>query len=184
MITELTETSVSNVQQQLIAQISSPTWSWDEACEMGISARNMRDLSNWIIGTVALGIETKWGEDRLGEFARIIGLNKNTVSQYRWVVKKFGLDYDVIYGLPWSYYRLAAGTEYPEETIEQFHDRSMSITEAERFVKGLPLVPSKNKTSFSIKIECHTDNADAIQALLNKIEEDERLYVYYRRQDS
>lgn len=152
---------------------------------MGLNARNVRDLSNWMIGTIALGIQTRWGEDSLGEFAKTIGLNKSTVAQYRWVVSKFGVDYNVTYGLPWSYYRIAAGTDAPQETLEHFQDQSMTIAEAQHHVKGLSqLVSNENKSSFKINIVCNIENADVIQRLINRLEEDERLQIRYNRFDS
>ncbi len=125
-------------QSRVLQRIDAPDWSWEEACSMGIMARNYRDLSNWVIGTISLGIEKKWGEDRLGEFAKLLGFRKDLIQQYRWVVKKFGTAYNPTEGLPWSFYRVAAGTENPEKTIEHFTDNNLSYVEAERYAKGLP----------------------------------------------
>lgn len=122
-----------------MAKINNPDWTWEEACEMGLAARNLRDVTNWIIGAVALGIELKWGESQLGEFAKVLGFDKKTIEQYRWVVKKFGSDYQPAENLPWSYFRLAAGTENPQQTMESFIDNNYTYTEASQFVKGLPV---------------------------------------------
>ena len=131
--------SIESFQQEVVNRINDPDWTWEEACEMGLSARNLRDLTNWIIGTVAYGIKAKWGEDRMGEFAKLLGFEKNTVEQYRWVVKKFGPNYQPAQDLPWSFYRIAAGHENPQEAIDHIIDNNLSYKEAERYVKGLPL---------------------------------------------
>jgi hypothetical protein len=131
---------VLDFQKEVIGRISAPDWGWEEACEMGLAARNMRDLSNWVIGTVACGIEKKWGEDMIGEFAKVLGFNKKTLEQYRWVVKSFGVDYQPTEGYPWSYYRLAAGTKDPKATINTIIDQDYSYLDAEKFVKGLPTI--------------------------------------------
>lgn len=136
----LTTALVTDFKKQVVSRIDNPDWSWEEACEMGLAARNMRDLSNWVIGTVAVGIGKRWGEDRLGDFAKILAFRKETVEQYKWVVKAFGVEYEPTEGYPWSYYRLAAGTENPQETINEIIDKDLSYTDAEKFVKGLPII--------------------------------------------
>lgn len=137
----LPEPYALSFQKQVIERIEAPDWSWEEACSMGIAARNYRDLSNWVIGTVALGIEKKWGEDRVGEFAKLLGFRRTTIQQYRWVVKKFGSDYNPTEGLPWTFYRIAAGTDDPQKTIAHIADRNLDFQAAERYVKGLPVPP-------------------------------------------
>jgi len=134
----LTELKVNEIRRNILERVAAPDWTWEEACEMGLMARNARDISNWIIGEVAMNIQIKWGEDRLGDFARLLGFKKKTLEQYRWVVSKFGDNYDPNYGLPWSYYRLAAGTDKPLETMDKFIDDHMTYQQAENFIKGLP----------------------------------------------
>ena len=131
---------VYDFKKQVVARIDSPDWTWEEAMEMGLAARNMRDISNWIIGMVAHGIERRWGKDRVGDFANTLGFKKKTIEQYRWVVERFGVNYEPGEGYPWSYYRLAAGTENPEETINKIIDEDLSYNDAEKFVKGLPIM--------------------------------------------
>lgn len=135
----LPEKYVFDTQEQILKRIREPDWTWEEACEMGLMARNLRDLSNWVIGTVALGIETKWGIDRLGEFAKMLGFERSTVEQYRWVVRSFPDGYLPQFGLPWSFYRLAAGTDKPKEVINQIIDQSLNYNDAKRFVSGVPI---------------------------------------------
>ena len=115
---------------------------------MGLMARNLRDVSNWIIGQVALGVEARWGEDRLGEFARLLGFTRSTIYQYRWVVKKFGQNYNPGEGLPWSYYRLAAGTDDPQKTIEHINDNNFSLKQASDYIKGNPVIVKECRHNF------------------------------------
>ena len=134
----LPEKYIFDIRQKIIQRVDSPDWGWEEACEMGLAARNMRDLSNWILGFLAWKIEVKWGENSLGEFAKLLGFKPATLRQYRWIVKTFGSDYQPAENLPWSYYRLAAGTENPKETINNIVDQNYNYKQAERFVKGVP----------------------------------------------
>ena len=135
----LTIQNVLTFQKEVLAKINDPGWTWEEACEMGLAARNLRDLTNWIIGTVAAGIELKWGESQLSEFAKILGFDRKTIEQYRWVVQKFGSGYQPAENLPWSYYRLAAGTQKPQETVAHFIDNNYTYREAQQYARGLPV---------------------------------------------
>lgn len=133
------EKYAQNYQQKILERIKASDWTWEEACEMGMAARNLRDIANWVIGQVAFHIKIKWGDQNMYDFANLLGLNRATVEQYRWVVKQFGEDYQPAQDLPWSFYRLAAGTEKPKETIQKIADEAMSYRTAQKFVKGFPL---------------------------------------------
>lgn len=126
-------------QQKMLERIKASDWTWEEACEMGLAARNLRDLANWVIGQIAFHIQIKWGEKNLSDFANLLGLHRATIEQYRWVIGKFGEDYQPMQGLPWAFYRLAAGTEKPHETLQKIADEQLSYREAQLFVKGNPI---------------------------------------------
>ena len=134
------EQPATTLQQQVMERIKSVDFSWEEACEMGLAARRMRNLSNWIIGQLAKGIESKWGEDKLGEFANLLGFKKATVFQYRWVVDKFPDGFLPDTDISWTIYRLAANTENPQQTVNEIIDKHIfNVREAEQYVKKLPL---------------------------------------------
>lgn len=56
---------------------------WEVVCEEGRVARRELDRYRWLIGDLALEVETAWGEARVAEFAREINLAKQTVYRYR-----------------------------------------------------------------------------------------------------
>lgn len=133
------EQQVKIYQQKILERLKATNLTWEEACEMGIAARNLRDLSNWVIGQIAFHVQIKWGEKSMADFAKILGFQRQTVEQYRWVIKQFGEEYRPTEGLPWSFYRLAAGTKNPKETINKIIDEGYSYHTAQKFVKGLPV---------------------------------------------
>ena len=134
------EQQVELYQKNILERLKAQDLTWEETCEMGIAARNLRDLANWVMGQIAFHIEIKWGEGSLVDFAKVVGLHKTTIEQYRWVIKKFGENYKPTHGLPWSFYRLAAATEKPYETIQKIADEGYTIHQAERYVKGFVVV--------------------------------------------
>ena len=134
------EQPATTLQQQVLERVKSVDFSWEEACEMGLAARRMRNLSNWVIGQIAKGIEAKWGEDRLGEFASLLGFKKTTILQYRWVIDRFPTGFLPDNDISWTIYRLAAGTENPQQTVNEIIDKHLfHLKQAEQYVKKLPL---------------------------------------------
>ena len=110
----------------------------EEIFEIGREARNLRDFSNIVIGRLALALQTRYGEDSIRTFAEQIGLKAGTVAQYRWVAKAFPLlkSYD---GLSFSYYRIAAGTNSPQEWIDKTVENNWNVTQLEKKIKGKKL---------------------------------------------
>lgn len=133
------EQQIELYQSNILTRLKAPDLTWEEALEMGLMARNMRDISNWVIGQVALHIEIKWGEKSMVDFAKALGFHRTTLEQYRWVIKSFGEDYKPAAGLPWSYYRLAAGTKDPKGTIDKIIENNYTLNQTINFVKGLPI---------------------------------------------
>ncbi len=108
---------------------------YDEICEVGREARNLRDFSNIVIGRLALSVEKKYGETTLKDFANNLQMDVSTVSQYRWVASKFpeARSYN---GLSYSYFRLAAGTQEPQEWIKKAVDNNWNVNQFRKKIKG------------------------------------------------
>lgn len=64
-------------------------WSYEMYISTGLEIRKYKDKSQWLLGKLAVGIETKWGENMLGKYAKEIGVAVTSLRVYRWVVKKF-----------------------------------------------------------------------------------------------
>src|SRR5690606_13607401 len=108
---------------------------FDEICEMGREAMDMRKISNIIIGQLALEVDSRYGEDAIGSFAKEIALNKKTVSQYRWVARAFpGLT--AYNGLSYTHFRLAAGTDKPQEWIDEATKNNWNAAQLKAKIEG------------------------------------------------
>lgn len=65
---------------------------WEELLGLGMEIRSYKDTSSWLLGLLALKVETKFGEDSIGKYAREIGISASSLRVYRWTVKQFLTD--------------------------------------------------------------------------------------------
>lgn len=114
---------------------------------IGVAAREMADLSRWVIGKLAFDLVDKWGRGRLKEFCDEIGYKGEigTVNQYRWVVEHYisaegKLPIDVLEGerLSFSFYRAAAKTDKPQQWLNVAQDESLTVSQLRKRIKGAP----------------------------------------------
>lgn len=128
---------------------------YDEICEVGREARNLRDFSNIVIGRLALNLERRYGEATISSFAKEIQMDPNTVSQYRWVASKFP-QIQSYNGLSYSYFRIAAGTQEPQEWVQKAIDNGWNVTQFQKKVKGEKLANecSHTKTTTVQIVRC------------------------------
>jgi len=102
------------------------SWDWEQFVSMGQQCRSVRDMSQWALGKLSLGIERKWGEGSLKTYAKDIGVKPSTLNVYRWVTKQFDKWDQPANHLPYYAFQLAAGTEEPEEWIQKAADNDWS----------------------------------------------------------
>lgn len=102
--------------------------SWEELVSLGMVCREYKDKSQWLLGKLALKVETDYGSDSLGKFASEIGVRKNSLYVYRWVVKAYEENNNLKETqLPFSAYQVAAGTDNPSEWINKAADGDWSF---------------------------------------------------------
>lgn len=122
---------------------------FEEICEMGREAMDMRKISNIVIGQLAVEVEGRYGEDAIGSFSKEIGLNKQTVTQYRWVAKAFpGLT--AYNGLSYTHYRLAAGTDKPQEWIDKAIENNWNGAQLKAKIDGKKLISESDQTNIQL----------------------------------
>lgn len=140
---------------------------YDDLCELGMEARNLRDFSNIVIGRLSSTISARDGKKALGEFGRRLGLKLETLEQYSWVASKFPelKTYD---GLSFSYYRLAAGTEDPQGWIQKCIDNGWTVSMLQQKIKGRPLmIECEHKDVEKIYIErCKTCGKKLVKTVI------------------
>lgn len=122
---------------------------FDEICEMGREAMDMRKISNIIIGQLALEVDSRYGEDAIGSFAKEIALNKKTVSQYRWVARAFpGLT--AYNGLSYTHFRLAAGTDKPQEWIDEATKNNWNAAQLKAKIEGRKIASESDYSNIEL----------------------------------
>jgi hypothetical protein len=62
---------------------------WGEYVAEGRRLVEEADQIQWRLGDLALGVEKSYGDNKLGLFAKDIGVNMKTLSQYRMVAKAY-----------------------------------------------------------------------------------------------
>jgi len=123
---------------------------FEDICEMGREAMDMRSISNIIIGQLAMEVDTRYGEDGLGEFAKEINMRKSTINQYRWVAKAFpGLS---AYGdgLSYTHYRLAASTKTPQRWIDKAIEENWNSAQLKAKIEGKKLAYESDNTNIQL----------------------------------
>ena len=108
---------------------------FNDICELGREAMDLRKFSNIVIGRLALEVEARYGENSIGTFSKEVGLRKSTVNQYRWVSSRFP-DLKTYGDLSYTYYRIAAGTDTPEKWIEQAVENNWTVTQLQLKIEG------------------------------------------------
>jgi len=94
---------------------------WEEAISLGLELREQKDNVQWSLGGLASRVAKSYGEDSIGEFAKAINIPKNTLREYRRIVKKFPLGNQEPM-LCFRHYQVAAGQEHPEKWIKEAAD--------------------------------------------------------------
>lgn len=118
---------------------------FEDYVSIGFAAREMRDLTQWIIGKLALDVTEKWNRETLREFCKRIGYGglESTVEVYRWTAEQyldkygklpFNLDGEL---LSYSYYRTVAKTDDPMEWIQKAQDENLTVRQLSNLVKGM-----------------------------------------------
>lgn len=120
---------------------------FEEYVTIGLAAREMRDMTQWVIGKSALEVTEKWGRGSLRDFCKEIGYGglESTVEVYRWTAERYLDKYGVLpYDfegklLSYSYYREVANTDDPKKWIEIAENTpNMTIRQLKSMVKGMP----------------------------------------------
>lgn len=75
-------------ESQIPQQIASFT-TWDDFLNAAAVVVSQKNKCAWYLGLLALGVETKWGEDSIGKYAKEIGISASSLRVYRWTVKQF-----------------------------------------------------------------------------------------------
>jgi hypothetical protein len=84
---------------------------WEEAVRAGIEARQAADKGRWVLGDLALTVETQYRKHSLEEYAERVGVAYDTLRRYRSVSQAFEIGTRVP-NLPWSHHRAVAA--YPD----------------------------------------------------------------------
>lgn len=88
--------------------------------------------TNWARGQIAAEISDLHEKDKtqkiLQQFLQATGETRVAFNQYKWVWKKFETSKNrELPGLSWTHYRVAAGTDTPDEWIQKAFDAGWTV---------------------------------------------------------
>jgi len=126
--------------------------SWEELISYGLELREKKDNIQWELGDIALQVGTVYGEDRLGEFAGQIGINKNTLRRYRVVSKAFPKENRLPF-LSFTHHMLMAGHEDRMFWLQRASDNSWSCEKLDIEMKKSKQQIDKNFACVSISLQ-------------------------------
>jgi len=104
--------------------------SWEEYLVAGMSAREAKDDSNWLLGDLALGVSKDYGEDSIGKYAYGISVSKKALMNNRTIAKRFPQEVRIKYKkLSWSHFEAVSPLkiERPEAWLEKADDEELSV---------------------------------------------------------
>lgn len=98
--------------------------SWDEVIQLGMEAREAKDNAQWILGDLAIEVDTFF-PGKLEEFSAKIGVNKETLRRYKTVSRAWPPETRLTY-LSHRHHQILAAREDRKEWLEKAHDNSWS----------------------------------------------------------
>lgn len=114
---------------------------YEAAISIAQEARQTGDAARWHIGDIAATIETAYGKDHLGTFAKDVSVSKKTVYEYAHTAAVIDRETRAAYEmLAWTHFRLAARIEQNSaraEYLERAANEAWTADEAEREYKLL-----------------------------------------------
>lgn len=98
--------------------------SWEEIVQSGMLAREAKDNSQWLLGDLAVEVETFF-PGKLEEFASKIGVNKETLRRYKTVSLAWPPSTRLKF-LSHRHHQILASRSDRREWLEKAHDNSWS----------------------------------------------------------
>ena len=114
----------------------------DELMGLGMQARETYDRSRWVIGDIARVIVVKWGYEALDEYARKIGIGKDSIQRYKEVAQKYEQEErEEFRFLSWTHFRSAAAQKKPKEWLKEASDNEWSAEKLQVEIKKYKAAP-------------------------------------------
>ncbi len=115
---------------------------WRIFIQRGLEVQQETDSVNWKLGDLAIEVETAYGEDSIGKYAREIRVERKTLMNYRTVSRAFSQTVRNEYPkLTFSHFSVVTSIEKREHWLEQTSINGWSVerlrTQVKKAYKGL-----------------------------------------------
>jgi len=130
------------------------SFDWETFVSFGQIFRAYKDASQWALGDLATGIESKYGEQSLGKYAIAIGIAYKTLVGYRRVAQKYPRSRRMVY-LSFSHHQRALKASQPFVALEYAHDNNLSIAQFDKYLADEKAVGCQHQyEKYNICINC------------------------------
>lgn len=115
---------------------------WIAYIQRGLQVRQETDSVNWKLGDLAIEVETEYGTDSIGMYAKEIRVERKTLMNYRTVAKAFTeITRSQYPKLTFSHFSVLTSIDKPNQWLEQANTNGWSVeglrTQVKKAYKGL-----------------------------------------------
>jgi hypothetical protein len=103
---------------------------WETAVIEGIEARQDKDKAQWKLGDLARQVKTNYSDHTLENYAALIGVEYNTLQEYRRVAGAYEKSTRVD-NLTWSHHRAAIGWEFSRVWLDKAAENQWGVHQME-----------------------------------------------------
>lgn len=129
---------------------------WETAIAIGQSTEEEMSIRRWILGDVAIRVDTKYGENSISKYAAAINVNSSTLKQRRQMSAFYPKDTRVAFStLGYSHYRAAlklGDIDRALWALEKAEKRNWPVFKFEQLLNRLT---GKRRNSDTIQGEIH-----------------------------
>ena len=163
------------------------TAEWDQYVGKGLDIRQRAEDLQWELGSLALNVETAYGESSLAKFADAIGSSYDALRDYRLVVSRFAVRPA---NLSFGVMKVISASDEREQLVERAASEHWTVRQARKEmappkVYGAKAAKPKQRRQMPSRIGYFNAVSDAIDRLeaLSETASDEELLAYMPHDD-
>lgn len=109
-------------------------WNMEQFISIGMECVEVKSLNQRLLGRLANGLEAKYGQQTIANFAKEVGVSPNSMYVYKEVEKKLE-HLDIPDDYHWSARRWLADSGNPKQYLQKALDEGLSPSQLIRIIK-------------------------------------------------
>lgn len=118
--------------------------SWELFVSEGQKWRLAKEFSQWVLGELALGVETKYGQRSIAKYSEEIGVEVKSLYEYRRVCELLPQSERMEF-LSFRHHQIAARTKDPQYWLGEAHNNEWTTRQLYRAVKEFQTKDEKHE---------------------------------------